>query len=64
MTALLIHIGLQTVILILSGMINLHAALASDELSLPSQVSSVRMSVASYKQIPSPDCWRTQIAIR
>jgi hypothetical protein len=52
MTALLIHIGLQTVILILSGMINLHAALASDELSLPSQVSSVRMSVASYKQIP------------
>lgn len=52
MTALLIRIHLQTVILILSGMINLHSALASDELSLPSRVSAMRMSVASYERIP------------
>lgn len=52
MTALLIRIHLRTVILILSGMINLHSVLASDELSLPSRVSSVRMSVASYERIP------------
>ena len=52
MTALRIRIGLRSVILILSGMINLHSVLASDELSLPSRVSSVRMSVASYERIP------------
>jgi hypothetical protein len=52
MTAPLIRIGLRTIILILSGMINLHSALASDELSLPSRVSAMRMSVASYERIP------------
>ena len=52
MTALLIRIHLRTVILILSGMINLHAVLASDEFTPSSQVSSVRMSVASYERIP------------
>ena len=52
MTAPLIRIGLRTVILILSGVIGLHSALASDELSLPSRVSAVRMSVASYERIP------------
>jgi hypothetical protein len=52
MTALLIHIGLQSVVLILSGLIGLHSVLASDELSLPSRVSAVRMSVASYERIP------------
>ncbi len=52
MTALLIHVHLRTIILILSGMINLHPALASDELSLPSRVSAMRMSVASYERIP------------
>ncbi len=52
MTALLIHISLQTVILILSGIINVHSVLASDELSLPSRVGAVRVSVASYERIP------------
>jgi hypothetical protein len=52
MTAPLIRIHLRTVILILSGMISLHPVLASDELSLPSRVSAVRMSVASYERIP------------
>jgi len=52
MTAPLIRIGLRTIILILSGLIGLHSVLASDELSLPSRVSSVRMSVASYERIP------------
>ncbi len=52
MTALLIHIGLRSVVLILSGLIGLHSVLASDELSLPSRVSAVRMSVASYERIP------------
>jgi len=52
MMAPLIRIGLRTVILILSGVIGLHAVLAADELSLPSRVSAVRMSVASYERIP------------
>jgi hypothetical protein len=52
MTALLIPIGLRLIILILSGVIGLHAAFASDELSLPSRVSAMRMSVASYERIP------------
>jgi hypothetical protein len=52
MTAPLIRIHLRTIILILSGMINVHSVLASDELSLPSRVSSVRISVASYERIP------------
>jgi hypothetical protein len=52
MTALLIHTGLRTIILILSGVIGLHAALASDEFTPSSQVSSVRISVASYERIP------------
>ncbi len=52
MTALLIRIHLRTVILILSGMINLHPVLASDEFTPSSQVSSVRISVASYERIP------------
>ncbi|NOU11433.1 MAG: hypothetical protein HOO98_15655 [Nitrospira sp.] len=52
MTALLIRIHLRTVILILSGVIGLHAALASDEFTPSSQVSSVRISVASYERIP------------
>jgi hypothetical protein len=52
MTALLIRTGLRTIILILSGVIGLHAALASDEFTPSSQVSSVRISVASYERIP------------
>jgi hypothetical protein len=52
MTALVIHTGLRTIILILSGVIGLHAALASDEFTPSSQVSSVRISVASYERIP------------
>jgi hypothetical protein len=52
MTAPLIRIGLRAFVLILSGVISLHTALASDELSLPSRVSAVRMSVASYERIP------------
>jgi hypothetical protein len=52
MTAPLIRIGLRLIIFILSGVIGLHAALASDELSLPSRVSAMRMSVASYERIP------------
>jgi hypothetical protein len=52
MTAPLIRIGLRTFILILSGLTGLHSGLASDELSLPSRVSSVRISVASYERIP------------
>mgnify|MGYP003393119830 FL=1 len=52
MTAPLIRIGLRTIILILSEMTNLHSALASDELSLPSRVSAMRVSVASYERIP------------
>jgi hypothetical protein len=52
MTAPLIHIGLRSVVLILSGLISLHSGLASDELSLPSRVSAMRMSVASYERIP------------
>jgi hypothetical protein len=52
MPAPLIRIGLRIFILILSGLIGLHSVFASDELSLPSRVSSVRMSVASYERIP------------
>lgn len=52
MTAPLIHIGLRSVVLILSGLTGFHSVLASDELSLPSQISAVRMSVASYERIP------------
>jgi hypothetical protein len=52
MTAPLIRISLQTVILVLSGLSSLHTTLASDELSLPSRVGSVRISVASYERIP------------
>ncbi len=48
----LIRIGLRTFILILAGMIGVYSALASDELSLPSRASSVRISVASYERIP------------
>ena len=50
--ALLLHIGLRTVILILSGVIGLHTVFASDELTLPSRASAVRISVASYERIP------------
>lgn len=52
MTASLIHIGLRTVLLILPGVIGLHTGLASDESSLSSRVSSVRISVASHERIP------------
>jgi hypothetical protein len=52
MTALLIRIHLRTVILILSGLIGLHSVFASDEFTPSSQVSSVRISVASYERIP------------
>ena len=52
MTAPLIGIGLRTFILILAGGIGLQTALASDEGSLPSRVSAVRMSVASHERIP------------
>jgi|GEM_PF-2828568 hypothetical protein len=52
MTAPLIRIHLRTIILILSGLIGLHSVLASDELSLPSRVGAVRISVASYERIP------------
>lgn len=52
MTAPLIRIGLRTVILILSWLIGPHSVLASDERSLPSRPSSVRLSVASYERIP------------
>jgi len=52
MPALRIRIGLQTVILILSGFSCLPAALASDELSLPSRVGSVRISIAAHERIP------------
>jgi hypothetical protein len=52
MTAPLIHIGLRLIIFILSGLIGLHSVLASDEFTPSSQVSSVRISVASYERIP------------
>jgi hypothetical protein len=52
MTAPLLRIKLRIVILILSGLIGLHTVFASDELTLPSRVSAVRMSVASYERIP------------
>ncbi len=52
MTAPLLRIALRTGILILSGVIGLHTVFASEELTLPSRVSSVRMSVASYERIP------------
>jgi len=52
MMAPLIHIGLRLIIFILSGLIGLHSVLASDEFTPSSQVSSVRISVASYERIP------------
>lgn len=52
MTAPLIRIGLRLIIFILSGVIGLHSVLASDEFTPSSQVSSVRISVASYERIP------------
>jgi hypothetical protein len=52
MIARRICIVLQTVILILSGFGGPYAALASDELSLPSRVGAVRMSIASHERIP------------
>lgn len=52
MTALRIRIGLQTVILIFSGLSGPCVAFASDELSLPSRVGAVRMSIASHERIP------------
>ncbi|MGZ8366333.1 MAG: hypothetical protein ACXW37_08195 [Nitrospira sp.] len=52
MTASLFRIALRTVILILSGLIGLHTVFASDELTLPSRVSAVRISVAAYERIP------------
>jgi hypothetical protein len=52
MMPLPIRIGLRPFLLILSGMIGLHSALAADELTLPSRVSAVRMSVSSYERIP------------
>ncbi len=52
MTAPLIRIGLRTVILILSCLIGPHSVFASDERSLPSRPSSVRLSVASHERIP------------
>ena len=52
MTTLRFRIGLQTAIFILSELSGLHAGFASDELSLPSGVGAVRMSVASYERIP------------
>lgn len=45
-------IGIGTFVFILSGLINLHNAHASDEFSLPSRVSSIRLSVASHEQTP------------
>ena len=52
MTAPLLHIALRIVILILSGLIGADSALASDTLSLPSRISSVRLYVASFERIP------------
>lgn len=52
MTAPFIRIGLRTSILILSGLTGLHSVLASDELSLPSRASAVKISVSSYERIP------------
>ncbi|MBI5672734.1 MAG: hypothetical protein HZC50_05635 [Nitrospirae bacterium] len=52
MTTPLIRIGLRLIIFILSGVIGLHSVLAADEFTPSSQVSSVRISVASYERIP------------
>lgn len=52
MIAPLTRIGLRTLILILSGMIGTYSVVASDERSLPSRTSSVRLSVLSYERIP------------
>ncbi len=45
-------IGVGTFVLILSELISLHRAQASDEFTLPSRVSSMRISVTSYERIP------------
>lgn len=52
MTLLLTRIGLLPVILILSEVILTQPTVASDELSLPSRPSSVRISVAAHERIP------------
>ncbi len=52
MPAPLSRIMRGTAMLILPGLIGPHAARASDELSLPSRHSSVRISVASHERIP------------
>jgi hypothetical protein len=52
MTAPLIHIGLRSIVLILPGLIGLHSVLASDELSLPSRVGFMRISLTSHERIP------------
>lgn len=52
MTVPLSRIGLRTFILILSEMILAQPTVASDELSLPSRPSSVRISVSAYERIP------------
>ena len=52
MAASLTRIGLRAFILVLSGVISAHSALALEELSLPSRPSSVRISVAAYERIP------------
>lgn len=52
MIALLIRIGLRTVILSFLGLIQFHSALAAGEFSPSAQVSSVKISVASHERIP------------
>jgi hypothetical protein len=52
MTASCFRTSLQTVILILSGLSGPYTGLASDELSLPSRVGAMRMSITSYERIP------------
>ena len=64
MTAPLFRIALRTGILILSGVIGLHTVFASDELTLPSRVSAVRIPSHRTNEFPSPPSWRIQINIR
>lgn len=52
MTAPLIRIRLRSGILLLSVLAGVQTVLASDELTLPSRVSSVRISVASHERTP------------
>ncbi len=52
MTAPLTRIVLRTFVLMLSEVIFAHPTVASDELSLPSRPSSVRISVTAYERIP------------